>query len=223
MSCCSNFDGFSDLEELEVSPYLDFDGEDLSIDEDFDDFFGKKARARRQERKAQRQASSGSAGTGGSSSGVLGNIASNLQSRRDANRSDRLYIKAKATEDYNSCLQAKPRLTKASNWLSACKRVHQASSSSSKDSIVDELMSDEPVSSGGGKSGLGAIAEQIKGEALGKADEMLQGGAGADAGAELSPNVEPKKAGLLANKGVLFAGGVIALGLGFLAYRRFKK
>lgn len=211
MSCCSNFDGFSDLEELEVSPYLDFDGEDLSIDEDFDDFFGKKARARRQERRASGQ------------KGVLGSIASNLQAKKDANRSDRLYIKAKATEDYNSCLQAKPRLTKASNWLSACKRVHQASSSSSKDSIVDELMSDEPVSSGGGKSGLGAIAEQIKGEALGKADEMLQGGAGADAGAELSPNVEPKKAGLLANKGVLFAGGVIALGLGFLAYRRFKK
>jgi hypothetical protein len=51
--CNSNFDGHNDLEELENSRYLDFDGED-SIDEDFDDFFGAKAKERRATRKSNR-------------------------------------------------------------------------------------------------------------------------------------------------------------------------
>jgi hypothetical protein len=51
--CSSNFDGHSDLEEIENVKYLDFDGDDF-VDEDFDGFIGKKAKARREVRQTNR-------------------------------------------------------------------------------------------------------------------------------------------------------------------------
>lgn len=178
--CSSNFDGFNDLEELEVSPYLDFDGEDISIDEDFDDFFKKGA--------------------------LKGAIA-----KRKEKRGDTLLDKAKATTDYDSCLGKKPLIASKSNWQNACSTAHPNSVSAGSNPAVK----DTPK----------GVEEAVKPSVLGDLTNVLKDKALGNAGASESvePIVEPKKAGILEKKGLLIAGGVILLGLGIFAIRKFRR
>jgi len=189
MSCCnSNFDG-SDLEELEVSPYLDFDGEDMSIDEDFD---------------------------------YLRNPFKKAKDKKKENREETLKAKAELTSDYETCINSKPPFVFQRNWNTACKSVHPNSLSAGSNPAVD----DTPADNSGSGSSSGASRRPIVGDALKKIGEEFgmpsNIGAGAGASASAEPMEEPQKAGILANKGLMIAGGVILLGLGIFAIRKFR-
>jgi len=212
MSCCnSNFDGFNDLEELEVSPYLDFDGEDQSIDADFDYLFGKKAKARRKARREERRASG---------SPLIQNLKGNTLG--SGKRQERIEDKAKATTDIEDCLRNRPRGTGFKRWKSACNIAHPNTLSAGSNPAVD----DTPADNSGSGSSSGASRRPIVGDALKKIGEEFgmpsNIGAGAGASASAEPMEEPQKAGILANKGLMIAGGVILLGLGIFAIRKFR-
>ena len=183
--CSSNFDGFNELDELEVSPYLDFDGEDMSIDEDFDYLFGKKGKEMRDR----------------------------IKKRGLDNRKERLDMKAKRTTDYESCTRKKPLGVGRAKWNSLCRSVHPNDLSAGSNPAVDDTPAE--IEEARKPSIVKDLTNVLKDKALGSEN------AGAGASEELME--EPKKAGILEKKGLLIAGGVILLGLGVFAIRKFRR
>jgi hypothetical protein len=62
------------------------------------------------------------------------------------------------------------------------------------------------------------VKDGVKAEVGALADSMTVSDPDADAGA----GAEPKKAGILQNKAVLIGGGILLLGLGFFAIKKFR-
>ena len=224
--CNSNFDGGNFLlgeEESDqditfgsISHHSNFfDGEDGMVDEDFDNLLTKKSRAKA---KAKLQA---------------GKV------NRQAKRTENLSAKAERTPDYSTCINSKPFGISSGRWRSACSSVHTNTLSSASNPAVNTTPAKEKYGSSTRQYGAtygaterfekpkqltkgGSLVNSIKETAIAKAGELASGGSDAGAGME-GASIEPQKAGLMGNKSVLIIGGIAILGLGFFAYKKFRK
>lgn len=205
--CNSNFDGGTfhlgeeesdqDITFGSISHHSNFfDGEDGMVDEDFDNLFTKKSRQKIKEK------------------------AKAVGTARKEKRTENLSARAERTPDYDTCINSKPFGVSASKWRTACSSVHPNNLSSASNPAVESTPAQERLESAPIKSG--GLVNSIKETAIAKAEELASGGSDAGAGME-GASIEPQKAGLMSNKPLMIIGGIAILGLGFFAYKKFKK